>query len=300
MATNGTTGPILVGGMPIVWLVVLSCALIVIGVCALSYPLILLNRWRMREKGRSDVEEDQEEEDEEEEPRPKKKGGALFGRGRQSIRGKWVERLDPQTNSPYYEHTGTGEVTWNDPRPAKMRNNKAPPPGPANSLVAASMMQHPNMAPGFPAQGYGAPGGFGAQPPRLPSHGSMGMMPTGNPMMAQMGVMPPQMQGPPRMAPGQPFQGAPMQMPPPSPGGPGAAPPGMVSAGSMRRTQAPPGPGAPAAAAPTPAPAPSPAADPKFDKYTRMQKAGLPEGAIRNAMVRDGMSEAEQKTFLGS
>lgn len=308
MSSNSTGGPILVGGIPIVWLVVLSCALIVIGVCALSYPLILLNRWRMREKGRTDVEEEQDDEDEEEEPRRKKKGGALFGRGRPSMRGKWVERIDPQTNSPYYEHTGTGEVTWNDPRPSKMRANKAPPPGPSSSLVAASMMQHPSMSPGYPAQGYGAPGGFGAPAPRLPSHGSMGMMPTGNPMMAQMGVMPPQMQGPPRMAPGQPFQGAPMQMQmqPPTPGGgPGVAPPGMVSAGSMRRTQAPQGPGpqmaaaapAPAPAAPAPAP---PAADPKFDKYTRMQKAGLPEGAIRNAMVRDGMSESEQKTFFGN
>lgn len=56
-------------------------------------------------------------------------------------------------------------------------------------------------------------------------------------------------------------------------------------------------------AAPAPAPAPAaaadPKADPKFDKYARMQKAGLPHGAIVNAMARDGISDADQKTFLG-
>eukprot|EP00511_Aplanochytrium_stocchinoi_P002733 CAMPEP_0204836052 /NCGR_PEP_ID=MMETSP1346-20131115/24224_1 /ASSEMBLY_ACC=CAM_ASM_000771 /TAXON_ID=215587 /ORGANISM="Aplanochytrium stocchinoi, Strain GSBS06" /LENGTH=460 /DNA_ID=CAMNT_0051970517 /DNA_START=246 /DNA_END=1628 /DNA_ORIENTATION=- len=33
----------------------------------------------------------------------------------------------------------------------------------------------------------------------------------------------------------------------------------------------------------------APAADPKFEKYERMKKAGLPEGAILNAMSRDGV-----------
>mmetsp|Transcript_7402 Transcript_7402/g.9704 ORF Transcript_7402/g.9704 Transcript_7402/m.9704 type:complete len:351 (+) Transcript_7402:220-1272(+) len=34
----------------------------------------------------------------------------------------------------------------------------------------------------------------------------------------------------------------------------------------------------------------APAADPKFEKYERMKKAGLPEGAILNAMNRDGVT----------
>jgi hypothetical protein len=288
---SNSTGPILVGGIPIVWVVVLSCTLIVVGVCALTYPLILLNRWRMREKIKSDNDEMDEEEDEEEEPqrRPKVKG-ALFGRGRPSTRGKWVERIDPSSNQPYYEHTGTGEVTWTDPRPSKMKGKSTVVAG--TSLVASTMVQQPMAGGGFPpmaSQAYGAPGGFGAPRPPMPSHGSMGMMVPQNMMQhaGSMGnVLPPQMQAPPRMPAGQPFPG-PMGAAPQMP--PGNAPPGMVSAGSMRRTQAP---GAPAAAAP--------AADPKFEKYTRMQKAGLPEGAIRNAMNRDGISEADQKTFLGS
>lgn len=55
------------------------------------------------------------------------------------------------------------------------------------------------------------------------------------------------------------------------------------------------------ARAPTPAPKPQPAAssgptlerpsgnDPAYDKYKKMQKAGLPQGAVENAMIRDGM-----------
>ena len=39
--------------------------------------------------------------------------------------------------------------------------------------------------------------------------------------------------------------------------------------------------------------------DPKFAKYARMQKAGLPEGAIRNAMKRDDVSTADQNAFFG-
>jgi hypothetical protein len=302
--TNTTTPTLLVGGIPIVWLVVLSCALIVIGVCALTYPIILLNRWRMREKTR-DEEDDEEEEYEEPKKRSKGRGGglgAIFGAGgRPSTRGKWVERIDPQSGQPYYEHTGTGEVTWTDPRPQKMRNQKQVANG--GNLVVASMSASPmmpnmGMGGGFgtPAGGpsYGVPGGFGGGPrPGMPPQG---MMPPQGGMLPHTGsmgnMMPPPMAGPmgsmPRMNP-QAFAGNPPAMPPP-----GNAPPGMPPPPNVRRTQGP-GPGAPAPAAPA-----APAADPKFEKYSRMQKAGLPEGAIRNAMNRDGLSEAEQKAFLGS
>ena len=47
----------------------------------------------------------------------------------------------------------------------------------------------------------------------------------------------------------------------------------------------------------TPQPAQSTGED--MSKYDRMLKAGLPEGAIRNAMNRDGISEAAQVAFLG-
>ncbi|GBG24385.1 Formin-like protein 3 [Hondaea fermentalgiana] len=40
--------------------------------------------------------------------------------------------------------------------------------------------------------------------------------------------------------------------------------------------------------------------DPKFEKYAKMRKAGLPEGAIANCMTKDGISAPEQQAFFGS
>ena len=40
--------------------------------------------------------------------------------------------------------------------------------------------------------------------------------------------------------------------------------------------------------------------DPKYEKYSKMHTAGLPEGALRNAMVRDGIDQAEQDNVEGS
>ncbi|GBG27730.1 FERM and PDZ domain-containing protein 2 [Hondaea fermentalgiana] len=61
-------------------------------------------------------------------------------------------------------------------------------------------------------------------------------------------------------------------MPPPPPPGPGAAAPPTA-----------------AGAAPPP-PAPGASLPPGYEKYERMQKAGLPEGAILQAMSRDGVT----------
>lgn len=38
--------------------------------------------------------------------------------------------------------------------------------------------------------------------------------------------------------------------------------------------------------------------DPRFEKYSKMLKHGLPEGAVRVAMLKDGLSEADQSTFF--
>jgi hypothetical protein len=40
--------------------------------------------------------------------------------------------------------------------------------------------------------------------------------------------------------------------------------------------------------------------DPKYEKYSRMTKAGLPQGAIRNAMNRDGLPDDEINKFFES
>ncbi len=41
-----------------------------------------------------------------------------------------------------------------------------------------------------------------------------------------------------------------------------------------------------------------PKQDPKNEKYVRMQKAGLPDGAVRNAMNRDGVTGEDQNRFF--
>lgn len=43
--------------------------------------------------------------------------------------------------------------------------------------------------------------------------------------------------------------------------------------------------------------APTNIVDPKFQKYDKMRKAGLPEGAIENCMTKDGLSDDERKSF---
>jgi len=43
-----------------------------------------------------------------------------------------------------------------------------------------------------------------------------------------------------------------------------------------------------------------PEEDSKFAKYSRMNKSGVPEGAIRNMMTKDGLLEQEQQDFFNS
>merc|ERR1711998_771177 len=38
--------------------------------------------------------------------------------------------------------------------------------------------------------------------------------------------------------------------------------------------------------------------DPKFATYARMQKMGLPEGAIRQKMTQNGLSDADMASFF--
>jgi len=229
---------VMVGGIPLVWLVVLVCICVVIFVCASSYPIILIIRWRAREMRALGLEEDMDDDEPPDRPTPlpaKKKGRGgnipIFGAGRMSTRGKWVERRDPETGAPYFENTGTGEVSWTDPRPPKMRGSApSQPPRPnggSGAMVSQPMPQMGQLAQSFLPPGRGPPPGVQAAPP---SRGTMG---AGRPQ----------------------------------------APPQMQQA--------------------------APASDPKFEKYARMQKAGLPEGAVRNAMTRDAISEAEQNKFLG-
>jgi NADH:ubiquinone oxidoreductase subunit 6 (subunit J) len=63
-----------------------------------------------------------------------------------------------------------------------------------------------------------------------------------------------------------------------------------------------PAPAAAAAAAPAAAPAtpaPAAAADPKLEKYVKMRKMKMPDGAVRQKMAADGIDAAEIETFLG-
>ena len=58
--------------------------------------------------------------------------------------------------------------------------------------------------------------------------------------------------------------------------------------------------GASAAGASTTNAPPKPAGNPKFVKYKMMTKLGLPEGAIRQKMLAEGLTSEEVDTFFAS
>ena len=174
--------PATIAGINALAFVVMVVFSIVAFVCLATYPALLISRWRFREKvklaleeeeDRADEEDDGDDDDDDDDRRRRKKrrggGGGWFGggkkkkkdrgdrasifqRGRGSVRGKWVERTDPESGQPYYEHTGTGEVRWEDPRPQKRAKPapRGPPPGPAPTPVSQGSMSQMVPARGPP------------------------------------------------------------------------------------------------------------------------------------------------------
>jgi hypothetical protein len=83
------------------------------------------------------------------------------------------------------------------------------------------------------------------------------------------------------------------------------------SSNNGNNVPAPPRPAAPAAPTRPPAPLPSPpqgsaqgsgqgGGNEKFGKYNMMRKLNLPEGAIRQKMMTDGLTDAEMDEYFAS
>lgn len=179
------------------------------------------------------------------------------------------------------------------PQPNAGFGGARPPPPPSFGFGAVKdfgsrMSMNLKQAFGRPPPPFGGPppsfgGGIGGAPPPMPNLGG--------------GSRPPP---PAAAAPPMPNLGGP---PMPSLGGPPSRGPPMPNFGGGAPARPPP-PSAPISA---PAPAPSGGGggggsgaknDPKYKKYVMMEKCNLPEGAIRQKMNLDGLSQAEQDAFF--
>lgn len=262
-----TEGAKILGFDVIVFIVMIAGG--VMGLVVLSiFPYIYCRRYQARRRQYKDNMEER---------RAKQHKRGFFNRfSRRPGGNPWVQRIDPQSNRPYYENTMTGEVSWTDPNISTHVDPNSGAPyymNNQNGHVSWNMSSVQN--------GMGGGGGYNngqVQPyqGRGPGRGPPMQQGRGPPM--QQGRGPPQQRGPPPMQ---------QQRPPPQQQRP---PPPQSRAAPAAAPAAPPAGGGGGGGA---------ANDPKFAKYSRMQKAGLPEGAIRNAMKRDDISAADQNAFFG-
>lgn len=174
---------------------------------------------------------------------------------------------------------------------------KPPPPSFGSAVKDFGSRMSLNLKQAF---SHGPPS-FGAPPPSFgggppPSFGGGGGGMGGPPMPNLGGGSPPMPSfgGPP-----MPNLGGGSKPPPPAMSKPQQPPPPAMSKPTA------PAPAISKPQAPAPAPAPSGGGggggaknDPKYKKYIMMEKCNLPEGAIRQKMNLDGLSEAEQNAFF--
>lgn len=143
-----------VAGMPLMSFVVVMCVVIVVSVCVCTYPMIKLNRWRIKVLARNQIDdeeaEDYDEDDEE--------GG---GPNQVSMRGP----------PPPQQQRGGGGNNWNKrmsmfargPAPILFQKNQGPPSYPppymggGPPMGSPPPMGYPPQGPPPPQQGYGAP-----------------------------------------------------------------------------------------------------------------------------------------------
>lgn len=230
---------------------------------------------------------------------------------------EWISILDPAKNKHYYWNTKTGVTQWVHPNPgaadtsaaapapaeSNIRESPAParpapvPPRPQAPVAAPAVVPPPRGPPaGVPPPVVALPRGPPAVPPPAVAP------PRGPPAVAAPPAVPPPRgppagavpppRGPPAGAPAVPPPRGPPSAPAPPRGPP--APPGKPGPPAMP----PRGPPPPVAAAPAAAESGGDPSEDPYYKYIKMRNMNLPEGAIRQKMMTDGLSPDEQDAFF--